>query len=363
MASTSDSGAPSASQRGRAFNGAPGRWVLLIHQIPPKPDYFRVKVWRRLQRLGAVAIKNSVYVLPRTDDSVEDFQWQMREITAEGGEASVCEAMFVDGLSDAAIENLFRAARESDYRALLADAKDVARRVQPARRRESGGALPAELGKLRRRLADIMAIDFFGAPSRRAVQDLITRIEEQWQAGARSEDHMSMTSSVPSVRGTTWVTRTDVHVDRIGSAWLIRRFIDPEARFKFVPAKGYRPVAGELRFDMFDAEYTHEGEACTFETLTHRFDLQDSALRIIGEIVHDIDYKESKFGRPEAAGVERMIRGIVRQHADDATRLTHGATLFDTLYEAMREGPGIAGEAQASAVVRKTAARGKRKDR
>src|SRR5256885_16205299 len=129
------------------------RWVLLIHQIPPKPDYFRVKVWRRLQRLGAVAIKDSVYVLPRTDQTMEDFQWQMREIVAEGGEASVCEASFVDGLSDTEIEALFRAAREADYREITASARRLLKALPSgARRGKKDGQIESELGRLKRRL-------------------------------------------------------------------------------------------------------------------------------------------------------------------------------------------------------------------
>src|SRR6185312_9062634 len=100
----------------------PARWVLLIHQIPPKPDYLRVKVARRLQRLGAVAIKNSVYVLPAGPTTVEDFHWLVREIVADGGEASVCQATFVEGLADADVEELFRAARSSDYEQIVRDA-------------------------------------------------------------------------------------------------------------------------------------------------------------------------------------------------------------------------------------------------
>jgi len=141
-----------------------------------------------------------------------------------------------------------------------------------------------------------------------------------------------------------WVTREGVYVDRIASAWLIRRFIDPPARFKFVTPEGYRPQPGELRFDMFEAEYTHEGEACTFEMLTTRFGLTDPALRAIGEIVHDIDYKEPTFGRPETAGVERLLSGIARQHAEDTARLTLGAALFDALYEALAEAPNAAAD-------------------
>src|SRR5712692_7609987 len=123
---------------------AANRWVLLIHQIPPKPDYFRVKVWRRLQRVGAVAIKNSVYVLPRSDETVEDFQWQVREIVAGGGEASVCEANFVDGLTDTEIEALFRTARDADYREIVADAQRLRKAT------DGRGQIEADLGRLKR---------------------------------------------------------------------------------------------------------------------------------------------------------------------------------------------------------------------
>src|SRR5262249_7009043 len=107
-----------------AENSEP-RWLLLIHQVPPKPAYFRVKVWRRLQRLGAVAIKNSVYVLPRTEQTYEDFEWVMREIIEGGGDASICEARFVEGLSDEQVEALFHAARDADYARLAEDLRKL----------------------------------------------------------------------------------------------------------------------------------------------------------------------------------------------------------------------------------------------
>ena len=321
------------------------RWVLLIHQIPPKPDYFRVKVWRRLQRLGAVAIKDSVYVLPRTDQTMEDFQWQLREIVAEGGEASVCEASFVDGLSDTDVEALFRVAREADYREITASARRLLKALPSGKRRaKTDGQIDSELGRLKRRLAEAVTIDFFGAPSRRAAQESIARIEARKQARDTHAAPPSGEAAIQRPRGAMWVTREGVYVDRIASAWLIRRFIDPAARFKFVTPKGYRPQPGELRFDMFEAEYTHEGEACTFEMLTTRFGLMDPALRAIGEIVHDIDYKEPTFGRPETAGVERLLSGIARQHAEDTARLTLGAALFDAFYEALRDAPNAAAD-------------------
>ncbi|HXI19624.1 MAG TPA: chromate resistance protein ChrB domain-containing protein, partial [Gemmatimonadales bacterium] len=136
--------------------------------------------------------------------------------------------------------------------------------------------------------------------------------------------------------GNRWVTRRGVGVDRIASAWLIRRWIDPEARFRFVPPRGYRPVAGELRFDMYEAEYTHEGDRCTFETLLARFRLGDPALRILGEIVHDIDCKDGKFGRAETPGLRRLIQGVTEQHPEDAARIEAGAVVLDALYRSYR---------------------------
>jgi hypothetical protein len=132
-------------------------------------------------------------------------------------------------------------------------------------------------------------------------------------------------------RARTWVTRTGVHVDRIASAWLIRRFIDPEATFKFIPPKGYVPHELELRFDMFEAEYSHEGDQCTFEVLCTKFALDVPGLRAVAELVHDIDIKDSKFGRAETAGLAAMIAGLALQHRDDDTRIARGSELFETL--------------------------------
>lgn len=240
-----------------APQGAP--WLLLIHQVPPTPGYLRVKVRRRLHRIGAVALKRSVYVLPNTPAAREDFEWLAREIAQEDGEAAVCEATFVAGITDA--EFSARLGRPPAARPRAAQASPE--RVKPGR---------------------------------------------------------------------TWVTRTGVHVDRVASAWLIRRFIDPKARFKFVPAKGYRPRPGELRFDMFEGEYTHQGDRCTFETLLQCFGLTDRALATIGEIVHDIDLKDERYARPEAPGIATLVHGVVTAHAGDAARIERAAAIWDDLY-------------------------------
>src|SRR5262249_12922974 len=161
---------------------------------------------------------------------------------------------------------------------------------------------------------------------------LIAGIEQR----LRTKAAHAGTTTRRSVRGATWVTRQGIHIDRMASAWLIRRFIDPAARFKFVAGKGYRPERGELRFDMFEAEYTHAGDLCTFEVLLHRFSVDDPALQPIAEIVHDIDLKDTKYERPEAAGIDRLVAGIAMAHKDDEGRLTQGSAIFDGLYEYFR---------------------------
>jgi hypothetical protein len=236
-------------------------WLLLIHQLPPTPNYLRVKVRRRLRRLGAVALKQTVYVLPNTDEALEDFQWLRQEIDSAGGSAIIAESRFVEGISD-----------EEIWAALAGERTDASQ------------------------------------PAAQAAPD---RIQP----------------------GRMWVTRADVHVDRIASAWLIRRFIDPKARFKFVPARGYTPRRGDLRFDMTGAEYTHVAEDCTFQTLLKRFHLRDPALTALGEIVHDIDCKDELFKRPETSGIQSLIRGIVRASPDDLVRIERGAAMLDDLYQ------------------------------
>jgi hypothetical protein len=308
--------------------------MLLIHQIPPTPAYLRVRIGRHLARIGAVAIKNSVYALPHDEETQEDFQWVLREIVKGGGDASIVEARFIEGLSDEQVIGLFQAAREADYRELAEQAR-AASAAWP-RRRAAGDRpeLAKQLARLRQRTSELAAIDFFGAPGREVVEGLLSGMEARMRTVEGSEPARG-TLDASEYRGRTWVTRTGIKVDRMGSAWLIRKFIDPAAAFKFVPAKGYQPASGELRFDMFEAEFTHEGELCTFEVLVRRFGLDDPALGAIAEIVHDIDVKDAKYGREEAPGIGQLVAGIAAAHPDDdEARLARGGALFDDLYAA-----------------------------
>lgn len=315
------------------------RWLLLIHQIPPKPNYFRVKIWRRLQRLGAAAVKNSVYVLPKNEQTQEDFQWILREIIEGGGEASLCEARFVEGLHDEQVEELFHTARSADYDQIAEEARRIGRSLAPDFKLDNNrrAELEVEISRLKRRLDEVVSIDFFGSQGRETAEGLLSQLGSRIQPmqPSKSSDDVLPTRR-EDLQNSTWVTRKGIHVDRMASAWLIRRFIDPQARFKFVSAKGYRPETGEVRFDMFEAEFTHEGDRCTFEVIMDRLGLQDPALRPIAQIVHDIDLKDSKFGRQETAGIDRIIAGMAMAHKDDEARLSRASAVFDDLYEFFR---------------------------
>ncbi len=334
---------PKDSRRRPAPPPAGIRWLLLIHQIPPKPDYLRVKIGRRLQRIGAVAIKNSVYALPANPECYEDFHWLVREIGEAGGDAFVSETTLGDGLTDAAVRARFDEARNEEYRCILADAKALRKAVEESaikphvqrskpKTRVQPPALEHELARLRRRFESAYAIDYFGASEQAAVAELLGKILDELRRKAIPRRGRGATRSA---NGATWVTRRDVHVDRVASAWLISRFVDRRPVFRFVDANRYTHRNGELRFDMFEGEYTHVGDACTFETLVSVFAPDDAALRELAEIVHDVDCKDSKFRRDEAPGLARMIDGIVARCRTDAARIELGRVLFDTLYAAL----------------------------
>ena len=303
------------------------QWLLLLHQIPPKPAYFRARVLRRLEQVGALPVKNSAYLLPDSDETLEDFQWISREIKDQGGAAWLFRVETIGGMTVEQIEEAFRQLRAPEFEELIAQGRVVAHGMSQG----SEEAL-STWRKLLRRDQELRRIDFFDSPARRTWEELMTGIEKQIEsanAPAAEAGHIA--------RGRVWVTRKGTRVDRIASAWLIRRFIDPEATFRFVDPKDYSHDASEIRFDMFEGEYTHEGDLCTFEVLIPAYGLSsDAALAAVAEIVHDIDLKEERYQRPEAPGLARMIDGLCRQTQADDLRLERGATIFESLYQSFQ---------------------------
>jgi hypothetical protein len=309
-------------------------WLVLIHRLPPRPAYLRVKIGRLLDRIGAVAVKNTVYVLPRSDEAQEHYQWIVKEVAQEGGEATVFEAKFVEGLKDAEVERLFRDARDRDYQDLMKQGRETQSALaRPQNEKKHRAKVETEVRRLRRQFDEVVALDFFGAPSRQAAELVISDLERRLRAQEEDRAQKAPTSyRIQDYRGRTWVTRKDIHVDRMACAWLIRRFIDPRAKFRFVPGKTHVPQNGEVRFDMFEGEFTHEGDKCSFEVLVERMQLEDQALRPLAEIIHDIDLKDEKFRRPETRGIESVIRSIAHSHASDPDRIARVSPMLDDLY-------------------------------
>ena len=318
-------------------------WILLIHQLPPKPTNLRVRIWRKLQKLGAVAIKNSVYVLPANEKTHEDFQWLKQEIDSAGGEAAVFRAGSVEGATDEEIIAAFRKARDEEFSAITAELDGLAGAIREQSRGKhlTAGLLSAhetEIDKLHAELERIAANDFFGAAGRAAAFSAYERCRKainaaQGPKGKSASAQMNRgTLDLAKYQSQRWVTRRNLHIDRLASAWLIKQFIDKRPRFYFV-ADG-ETVEGAIPFDMFGAEFTHQGEDCTFETLLKRFGLGESkGLREIAEIVHDIDLKDDKFHRLEAAGLNAIIDGLSKVLRDDRKLLHQTGTVFDGLYE------------------------------
>jgi hypothetical protein len=308
-----------------------GRWLLLVHQLSGRTGYVRVKIWRRLKEAGAINIGNAAYVLPDSGENRAAFAAILREIQGLGGDGMLVEGALLAGLREDQLRGRFNAARESDYQKIAAELRRLG---QEWKKRKAPKSDPVQaLARIRQRLADVNRIDFFAASGRAAAQALLARLE-----------HGPITrSAVPSARpapadlkGKVWVTRQDIHVDRIACAWLVTRFVDPDARLKFVPGRQYKPQPGEVRYDMQDGEFTHEGDKCSFEVLLQRAEIRDPALKMIGQIVHDMDLNDGKFGHAETAGIAHVISGICRTQGSDEARVERGRELFDSIYEQFR---------------------------
>lgn len=300
-------------------------WLLLLHQIPPSPPYFRAKVLRQLNQFGALAIKNSAYLIPETDENREDLEWLRSEISQAGGEAWLFRATALAGFSSETIVDSFRALRAVEYKQLLYQGRELQARV--------GELTESEWRRWKRRFAEIRRIDFFGAPGREELEDIMETIESAFH-GTRPK--AAPKPGIADMKARIWVTRRGVKVDRIASAWLIRRFIDPEASFRFVDQDQYKHAPGELRFDMFEGEFTHEGDLCTFEALMRYANLRERGLAAIAEVVHEIDLKDSKYQRAETSGIAAMIAGIAALHTSDERRIEEGARIFEAAYMALR---------------------------
>jgi hypothetical protein len=303
--------------------------LLLLVGVPPTPSSLRVRVWRRLRTLGAVPLKRSAYLLPDTPERYEDFQWLAQEVQREGGDATLVRVQQIENMTDADVLRLFHEPRDQDYRQLAARYRKVLQSLD--KKKAKSALVQEELARLSKDHQRIRDVDFFGAPGGAEVR----RLEEAIAMRTRRHETTKPPEPKPTLdltklRARTWVTRPRPHVDRIASAWLIKRFIDPEATFVFAAPADF--PADAIPFDAPNVELTHYGEDCTFETLVKRARLRDRRLARLAEIVHEADLRDGKYAHEEARGIDAAIRGFLAATPDDHRVLEHGFALFEGLY-------------------------------
>lgn len=305
----------------------PKQWILLLYGLPTKKGAARVNLWRQLKKCGALALKTSAYLLPDKPEHHERLQWLAQQVRAGGGEATIIHVTEIEGLKHEEIVRLFNEARAADYAALLAPLNELIAR----NKKRLDESFAAELEKLTRQFDEIRKIDFFDSPRAQDVQMLLQRA-----AGLRNgKSESSLPLTAKKFVGKTWLTRPRPEIDRVASAWLIRKCIDPKARFVFAANPAKHPNA--IPYDMFEVEFSHHGDDCTFETLVKRFGITDKVILKIAEMVHDADLEDGKFQTAECIGIDRVLKGWGKSGLSDDELLQRGGECFDALYQQLKK--------------------------
>src|SRR5437588_8502285 len=295
-------------------------WLLLLYSLPTSCNTERVAVWRQLKKIGAVQFKTSTYLLPDEPAQYEQFQWLAQQIRDYGGDSTLVRAQEIEGLTREKVIAMFNDARGKDYGELRKSLQAFIGR----RKKTEAETGAAELERLTRQFREIREVDFFDSPRGHDVAMLLRRAE-----GPRGSRQLE-TLDAKQYQGKTWLTRPRPEIDRVGSAWLISKFIDRKPKFVFAPSAD--AVPGAIPFDMLDAEFSHHGNYCTFETLTKRFTISDKSVAKIGEMIHDADLDDARFQRVEAVGIDRVLKGWAKEGLPDKEILRRGFECFDALY-------------------------------
>lgn len=309
-------------------------WIALSYTLPARgTSSTRVALWRRLRRLGALPQAGGASILPARADCIEAFGWIAQEIAQSDGDALVMRVDRFDGLSDGELIERFRDARRTDYAELDAQAELLERDVLEQPPSNGSRRYQETLARLRRRHAEIMCIDYFPTPEGTHVGARLIRIGEALMPGD-SQSVAVEPAETTQLLGRHWVTRPRPHVDRLACIWLIRHFIDPNAVIRYAA----QPEGDEIPFDMRGARFGHQGNRCSFETMLAALSLDDSALRLVGEIVHEIDLRDDLYQRPEVPGVDAILKGWLTSEYADPELESHGVALFDGLYGGLTGG-------------------------
>lgn len=310
------------------------RWLVFTYSLPTKAQSSpRVTLWRRLRRVGAISAKTGIHLLPHRDDCVEAFQWLAQEVKQAQGEALILYVDQVDGLSDAEIIELFRAARQAEYEKISAEAATLAATLEQRQQNPAAtGDDPLEevrgaIAKLRKRHNDTLRIDFFDCPAATGAAAALMQIEQAVSHPASDTDPLRA-ATIAEYHPRRWVTRPRPFIDRLACAWLIRRFINADAPIRY----STEPDPDEVAFDMPDAEFGHQGNRCSFEVMVQRFGLDKPGLGAIAELVHELDLHDGQYTHPEADGLETIVRGWLLMGLSDQDLESQGLALFDGLY-------------------------------
>jgi len=312
----------------------PEGWLLFLYTLPAKKSAGRVSLWRKLRKIGAYALKTSAYVLPDEPAHFERFQWLAKQVRDADGDATLARVKSIEGLSSEELARRFNEARAEGYTQVAEALGEV---LKTRGKKLTTEAVEA-VTKLRRQFQELREIDYFGCPAAHDVERLLARAEERIQPVVAPVAGSSAVLKTKTYAGRKWLTRPAPEIDRVGSAWLIRRFIDPHAEFVFAREAREHPDA--VPYDMTDGEFTHHGEDCTFETLLKRFAIADGAAVKIGQMIHDADLEDDKFQRSECSGLDLVFKGWARQGLADAEILEKGFACFDALHAALARKKG-----------------------
>jgi hypothetical protein len=294
-------------------------WLLLLVRLPATHSAERVAIWRKLRKSGAVQIQTSTYILPDNPPRYETFQWLTQHIRDAGGDATLVRAREIEGLSNERLIELFNAARAKEYATFREMLRPL---IASAGRTPNFGD---KLDRIRKQFREIKQTDFFGSLKAREIDMMLQKLE-----GTQPKPKTQPTLAPRDFRGRVWLTRPRPEIDRVGSAWLIRKFVDPNAKFIFAAKRpSNRKV---LTFDMLGGDFSHDGDDCTFETLIRRFSISDRAVIKIGEMIHDADLDDEKFQRDECIGIDRVLKGWAKEGLPDKEILRRGLECFDALY-------------------------------
>lgn len=309
------------------------QWLVFSYSLSSQSkSSFRVTLWRRLRRIGAISVKTGIYVLPATEDCQEAFQWLTQEVQQVGGEALVIHVEQFEGLTNEQLIEHFRVSREADYLKIATQAEKLEKTIKTDSNEDLANKFPEKLAKLRKHYTEVLRLDFFDCPAAQTVGIQLRRIEQLLRNPTANP---SKSLIIAEYRDKQWVTRPRPFVDRLACIWLIRHFINPNAIIHYK----LDTEPHEITFDMKEATFGHQGNLCSFETMIHRFGITEPSVQAIAEIVHELDLRDGRYPRAETEGIEAIVRGWLLAGFSDQELEDRGYYLFEGLYFTFSRSP------------------------